>query len=76
MFYIQAALGFQFVENITRDLIFITSHDGFDLTDLVSYEQRHNEANGENNQDGHADSHSWNCGTEGRSVLILVSSRS
>jgi len=51
--------------NPTASINFITSHDGFDLTDLVSYEQRHNEANGENNQDGHADNLSWNCGVEG-----------
>jgi glycogen operon protein len=51
--------------NPTASINFITSHDGFDLTDLVSYEQRHNEANGENNQDGHQDNLSWNCGAEG-----------
>ncbi|MBV8429387.1 MAG: glycogen debranching enzyme GlgX, partial [Hyphomicrobiales bacterium] len=41
------------------------SHDGFTLEDLVSFNERHNEANGENNQDGHANNLSWNCGTEG-----------
>jgi glycogen operon protein len=51
--------------NPTASINFITAHDGFDLTDLVSYEQRHNEANGENNQDGNADNLSWNCGVEG-----------
>ena len=44
---------------------FITCHDGFNLQDLVSYNEKHNEANGENNQDGANDNNSWNCGTEG-----------
>jgi glycogen operon protein len=44
---------------------FITAHDGFTLNDLVTYNDRHNEANGENNQDGTSDNHSWNCGVEG-----------
>jgi glycogen operon protein len=44
---------------------FITCHDGFTLSDLVSYDRKHNEANGENNRDGTAGNHSWNCGTEG-----------
>jgi isoamylase len=44
---------------------FITSHDGFTLNDLVSYDQKHNEANGENNADGDDNNHSWNCGAEG-----------
>ena len=44
---------------------FITSHDGFTLTDLVSYEERHNEANGEDNRDGHAHNYSRNYGVEG-----------
>jgi glycogen operon protein len=43
----------------------ITAHDGFTLNDLVSYNEKHNEANGENNQDGHSDNRSWNCGAEG-----------
>lgn len=46
---------------------FITCHDGFTLMDLYSYNQKHNEANGENNQDGTNDNHSWNCGVEGDS---------
>ena len=45
----------------------VTSHDGFTLTDLVSYEERHNEANGENNNDGHSANFSFNCGIEGPS---------
>ena len=44
---------------------FITAHDGFTLHDLVSYNQKHNEANGEENQDGANDNHSWNHGVEG-----------
>ena len=44
---------------------FITAHDGFTLNDLVSYNERHNEANGEENRDGHSDNRSWNCGAEG-----------
>jgi isoamylase len=44
---------------------FITAHDGFTLLDLVSYNEKHNEANLENNQDGHDDNRSWNCGVEG-----------
>jgi glycogen operon protein len=46
---------------------FIAAHDGFTLADLVSYEAKHNEANGEGNRDGDADSHSWNNGFEGSS---------
>src|SRR5262249_19340178 len=44
---------------------FVTVHDGFTLHDLVSYNDRHNEANGENNHDGAQDNRSWNCGAEG-----------
>jgi isoamylase len=44
---------------------FITAHDGFTLRDLVSYDGKHNEANGENNNDGANDNESWNCGAEG-----------
>jgi glycogen operon protein len=46
---------------------FITCHDGFTLNDLVSYERKHNEANGEGNRDGSGDNLSWNCGHEGPS---------
>jgi glycogen operon protein len=46
---------------------FITAHDGFTLRDLVSYEHKHNELNGENNRDGHGHNLSWNCGEEGDS---------
>lgn len=44
---------------------FVTCHDGFTLNDLVSYDNKHNEANGEDNRDGTNDNLSWNCGTEG-----------
>lgn len=44
---------------------FITCHDGFSLYDLVSYNQKHNEANGEDNHDGESHNRSWNCGAEG-----------
>ncbi|MFY9509714.1 MAG: glycogen debranching protein GlgX, partial [Rubrivivax sp.] len=44
---------------------YVVSHDGFSLADLVSYDMRHNEANGENNRDGHGHNLSWNCGWEG-----------
>ncbi|MBV8406364.1 MAG: glycogen debranching protein GlgX [Alphaproteobacteria bacterium] len=44
---------------------FVTCHDGFTLNDLVSYDHKHNEANGENNRDGADDNVSWNCGVEG-----------
>jgi isoamylase len=46
---------------------FVTCHDGFTLNDLVSYEQKHNEANNEDNRDGSNDNRSWNCGVEGPS---------
>jgi isoamylase len=44
---------------------FVTAHDGFTLHDLVSYNDKHNEANGEGNRDGTSDNRSWNCGVEG-----------
>jgi glycogen operon protein len=44
---------------------FVTCHDGFTLNDLVSYNEKHNEANGEDNRDGANDNKSWNCGAEG-----------
>ncbi|WP_409464137.1 glycogen debranching protein GlgX [Amycolatopsis sp. GA6-003] len=54
---------------------FVTAHDGFTLTDLVSYNEKHNEANGEDNRDGADDNRSWNCGVEGptddKEVLAL-----
>ncbi|MBV8643830.1 MAG: glycogen debranching protein GlgX, partial [Candidatus Eremiobacteraeota bacterium] len=54
---------------------FATAHDGFTLTDLVSYNDKHNEANHEENRDGNSDNASWNCGVEGATddpaVLLL-----
>jgi isoamylase/glycogen operon protein len=47
---------------------FVISHDGFTLKDLVSYSRKHNEANGENNQDGSNHNDSWNCGAEGETI--------
>ena len=49
----------------TASVNLITVHDGFTLADLVSYNDKHNEANGENNRDGTSDNNSWNCGAEG-----------
>jgi isoamylase len=46
---------------------FITAHDGFTLNDVVTYNEKHNEANGEENRDGSSDNRSWNCGVEGPS---------
>jgi glycogen operon protein len=54
---------------------FVTSHDGFTLHDLVSYNQKHNEANGENNQDGTDDNDSNNCGVEGPSDDAQIQER-
>ena len=48
-----------------RSVNFVACHDGFTLNDLVSYNEKHNEANGENNRDGADDNRSWNCGVEG-----------
>lgn len=49
----------------TASINFITAHDGFPLNDLVSYNEKHNEANMENNNDGESHNRSWNCGVEG-----------
>ena len=48
-----------------QSINFVTCHDGFTLNDLVSYNEKHNEANGEHNRDGHDYNLSWNCGVEG-----------
>src|SRR5579872_4186600 len=59
----------------TASINFVTAHDGFTLEDLVSYNEKHNEANGEDNRDGTNDNHSWNHGVEGEtkdpSILTL-----
>jgi glycogen operon protein len=59
----------------TASVNFITAHDGFTLRDLVSYEERHNLANGENNRDGHGHNLSNNCGVEGPSDDPAVQAR-
>jgi isoamylase len=51
----------------TASVNFITAHDGFTLADLTSYNEKHNEANGEDNNDGESNNSSWNCGEEGPS---------
>jgi glycogen operon protein len=51
----------------TATINFVTAHDGFTLNDLVSYNEKHNEANGEDNRDGANNNDSWNCGWEGPS---------
>ena len=51
---------------------FITSHDGFTLADLVAYDRKHNEANGEQGRDGADENDSWNCGWEGDGAPIHV----
>ena len=49
----------------TASINFVIAHDGFTLRDLVSYNEKHNQANGENNNDGESHNRSWNCGAEG-----------
>ncbi|WP_067777345.1 glycogen debranching protein GlgX [Nostoc sp. NIES-3756] len=56
----------------TASINFITCHDGFTLMDLVSYDGKHNEANGENNNDGTNDNDSWNCGWEGETNNLEI----
>lgn len=56
----------------TANINFITAHDGFTLNDLVSYNERHNEANRENNADGTDNNLSWNCGAEGPTTSASV----
>jgi glycogen operon protein len=51
---------------------FVTAHDGFTLQDLVCYNDKHNEANGEENRDGHNENISWNCGAEGRTDDLKI----
>jgi isoamylase len=58
----------------SRSINFVTAHDGFTLNDLVSYDQKHNEANGELNRDGRDDGFSWNCGVEGPTNDVAVES--
>lgn len=58
--------------DINRSVNFVTCHDGFTLNDLVSYNRKHNEANGENNRDGANENYSWNCGEEGPTQNLEV----
>ena len=58
--------------DINRSINFITCHDGFTINDLVSYDEKHNEANGEKNLDGSNDNCSWNCGVEGETDDPLI----
>ncbi len=51
---------------------FVTCHDGFTLTDLVSYSEKHNQANGEENRDGDSNNNSWNCGAEGPTDDVAI----
>jgi isoamylase len=51
---------------------FVTAHDGFTLRDLVSYNEKHNEANGEDNNDGESHNRSWNCGAEGPTDDVAI----
>ena len=57
----------------TASVNLITVHDGFTLADLVSYDGKHNDANGESNRDGTNDNRSWNCGAEGRAATRTCS---
>jgi glycogen operon protein len=59
----------------SASLNFVTAHDGFTLRDLVSYDERHNEANGEGNRDGHGRNLGWNCGVEGETDDPVVRDR-
>ena len=56
----------------TASINFVTAHDGFTLRDLVSYNGKHNEANGEDNRDGESNNNSWNCGAEGETEDVEI----
>jgi glycogen operon protein len=56
----------------TRTVNFIAAHDGFSLMDLVSYQHKHNELNGEDNRDGHNENYSWNNGVEGDTADLAI----
>ena len=58
--------------SVSKSIHFITCHDGFTLNDLVSYNNKHNAENGENNMDGANDNHSWNCGVEGKTDDVKI----
>ncbi|MGE3953901.1 MAG: glycogen-debranching protein [Parachlamydiales bacterium] len=63
--FASSLLGSPQIYPSTSPVNFVTSHDGFTLTDLVSYNDKHNQANGEGNRDGSSHNDSWNCGVEG-----------
>jgi isoamylase/glycogen operon protein len=67
--FAKAITGSQDLYGVDRDpyhsVNFVTAHDGFTLKDLVSYQEKHNEENGEENRDGSSNNDSWNCGHEG-----------
>ena len=62
----------RFAGTATRSVNFLAAHDGFSLADLVSFEQKHNDANGENNRAGHGENFSWNNGVEGETADPVV----
>jgi glycogen operon protein len=65
---LQGSPDLYFGRGTAASVNFLTCHDGFTLRDMVSYDGKHNEANGENNNDGANDNNSWNCGWEGDST--------
>jgi isoamylase len=56
----------------TASVNFVTAHDGFTVADLTDYNEKHNEANGEDNEDGETDNRSWNCGVEGPTDDVAI----
>ncbi len=64
-----------FPGTVARGVTFVAAHDGFTLADLVSHEHKHNEANGEENRDGHNENHSWNNGVEGETTDPAILAR-
>jgi glycogen debranching enzyme len=56
----------------TRTVNFLAAHDGFTLADMVAYEHKHNDANGEHNRDGHNENHSWSNGVEGKTDVPAI----
>lgn len=69
---IQGSPDLYYGRSTAASINFLTCHDGFTLKDLVSYNHKHNEANGENNNDGANDNNSWNCGAEGPATDTAV----
>uniref|UniRef100_UPI00404A2C35 glycogen debranching protein GlgX n=1 Tax=Candidatus Planktophila sp. TaxID=2175601 RepID=UPI00404A2C35 len=69
---ISGSSGIFYHRGPTTSINFITAHDGFTLRDLVSYNEKHNELNRENNRDGHSSNKSWNVGVEGETVDLGI----